>query len=186
MRRTTYVAQAGVIAAAYAALTLVTLQMPAQLGWGLIQFRLSEALTVLALVTPAAIPGLTLGTAAANSFMFTQVGPIALLDVGFGSLATLLGAVWGWRLRDRPPWALLGPVLSNALVVPLYLPAMLAGLGLYEIPLLGVDLEGNRLAMYLFGVGAVGFGQAVVVYGLGWPLFAALRRSGVAGPPEHE
>lgn len=175
MRRTSYITQAGVIAAGYAVLTIILLQMPAQLGWGLVQFRISEALTVLALFTPAAIPGLTLGTVVANAFMITQVGPVALLDVVFGSLATLIGTTWAWRLRQRPAVALLGPVVSNALIVPMYLPAMLAGLGLYEIPLLGVDLEGSWIAMYVFGVASVGFGQGVVVYGLGWPLRTLIR-----------
>ncbi|MCG2807603.1 MAG: QueT transporter family protein [Coriobacteriia bacterium] len=181
MRRTTYITQAGVIAAVYAAFTLLILQMPSQLGWGPVQFRVSEAVTVLALITPAAIPGLALGTLAANSFMVTQLGPIALLDVVFGSLATLIGAGWSWRFRERRLLALAGPVLSNALIVPAYLPAMLVGIGFYRIPLLGLDLESSWLAMYAFGVVAVGLGQAIVVYGLGWPLLAALERSGVKG-----
>lgn len=180
MRRTAFIARAGVIAAVYAALTLIVLQLPSQLGWGLVQFRLSEAVTVLATLTPAAVPGLLLGTALANLFMISQVGPVALLDVVFGSIASGLGAAWSWRFRERTAIALLGPVVSNALIVPAYLPMVLAGLGLYEIPLLGVDLEGNWLAMYGFGVVAIGFGQAVVVYGLGWPLLAALNRVGIA------
>ena len=179
MRRSRFVAQAGVIAAAYAAFTILILQLPSQLGWGLVQFRLSEALTVAALFTPAAIPGLTLGTAAANLFLVAQAGPIALLDVVFGSLGTFLGAWWTWKWRARPAVALLGPVVANALVVPAYLPIVLKGLGLYTVPLLGLDLEGHFLGMYLLGVAAVGFGQAVVIYGLGWPLQAALRRLGV-------
>ncbi|MRR12868.1 QueT transporter family protein, partial [bacterium] len=53
------IARAGVIAAAYAALTLLVIQNP--LGYGPVQFRLSEALTVVACFTPAAIPGLWIG-----------------------------------------------------------------------------------------------------------------------------
>lgn len=173
------IAHAGVIAAAYAALTLLVLQLPSQLGWGLVQFRLSEAVTVVACFTPAAIPGLWLGALVANAFNISQVGPLALLDVGFGSLASLLGAMWTWRYRQRPVVALAGPVVANALIVPAYLPFMLAGLGLYRIPLLGLDVEGSWLAMYLLGVVSVGFGQAVVVYGLGLPLLGVLRRLGV-------
>lgn len=179
MSRSRFVAQAGVIAASYAAFTILVLQLPSQLGWGIVQFRLSEAMTVAALFTPAAVPGLALGTAAANLFVVAQVGPIALLDVVFGSLGTLLGAWWTWHWRSRPGIALLGPVVANALIVPAYLPIVLKGLGLYRVPLLGLDLEGSLLGMYLLGVAAVGFGQAVVVYGVGWPLQAALRRLGV-------
>lgn len=180
MRRTTYIAQAGVIAALYGALTLLVLQLPNQLGWGLVQFRVSEAMTVLALFTPAAIPGLAIGTIVANAYNSFQVGPLALLDVIFGSLATLLAAVWTWRWRENRRIALIGPVVANALIVPAYLPLMLAGLGLYEIPFLGGSIEGSWLAMYAFGVVAVGISEAVVVYGLGLPLAAALERTGVA------
>ncbi len=168
------VARAGVIAAVYAALTLLVLQIP-WLGVGPVQLRVSEAVTVLAVLTPAAIPGLWIGSMIANSFMLATVGPLGLLDVVFGSLGTLLGATWSWRFRKRTGVALLGPVFANALIVPAYLPVMLKGLGLYRIPILGIDLEGRYLAMYVFGFVAVAIGQSLVVYGLGWPLLYALR-----------
>ncbi|MDP2299994.1 MAG: QueT transporter family protein [Coriobacteriia bacterium] len=177
--RTRSIAQAGVIGAVYAALTLVVIQSP--LGYGPVQFRLSEAVTVVACLTPAAIPGLWIGTAVANAYLATQFGVLALLDVVFGSVASLLGAVWAWRHRGRPGIALAGPVVANALIVPAYLPLMLsglAGLDYYRIPALGVDASGAWWAMYLFGVVAVGFGQAVVVYGLGLPLLRLLKRLG--------
>ena len=177
LQRSRFIAQAGVIAALYAVLTIIVLQLPGTLGWGLIQLRLSEALTVVAALTPAAIPGLWLGAVVANLFMVPQAGPVAMLDVVLGSTATLLGALWTWRFRERRALALLGPVISNALVVPAYLPFILVGLGIYEVPVVGVDLEGSWLAMYLFGVVSIGIGQAIVVYGLGWPLLTALDRS---------
>jgi uncharacterized membrane protein len=180
VKRSRFTAQAGVIAATYAAFTLTVLQLPGGLGWGPVQFRVSEALTVLAVLTPAAIPGLALGTAVANAALLAQVGSLALLDVVFGSLGTLLGAWWTWRFRRRTALALAGPVVANALIVPAYLPILLSGLGFYRVPVLGVDLEGSWLGMYAFGVVAVGIGQAVVVYGLGWPLLAATRRLGIA------
>lgn len=180
MPKTRYIAQAGVIAAIYAALTLVVIQNP--LGYGPIQLRLSEAVTVVACLTPAAIPGLWLGAAVANAFMLSQFGTLALLDVVFGSVATLLGAWWTWTHHERPGVALAGPVVTNALIVPAYLPLMLsslAGLDFYRVPWLGIDLTGTWFAMYLFGVVAVGAGQAIVIYGLGLPLLSALRRLGV-------
>lgn len=180
MKRSRFTAQAGVIAATYAAFTLLVLQLPAALGWGPVQLRLSEALTVLAVLTPAAIPGLAVGTAVANAALITQVGPLAVLDVLFGSLATLLGAWWTWRFRKHTGLALAGPVIANALIVPAYLPVVLAGLGFYRVPFLGVDLEGSWLAMYVFGVVAVGVGEAFVVYALGWPLLVGVRRLGIA------
>jgi uncharacterized membrane protein len=181
VNRTRYVAHAGVIAAVHAAATVAVLQMPAQLGWGPIQFRLSEALTVLALFTPAAIPGLTLGTAVANGFSVAQVGPIGMLDVIFGSLATLLGAAWTWRFRRRRLLALGGPVIANALIVPAYLPVLFAALGFTQQPFLGIDVGSAWLALYGVGVITVGLGQFVVVYGLGLPLAAMIDRTGLLG-----
>lgn len=177
--RTRTIAQAGVIAAVYAALTLVVLQLPGQLGWGLVQFRPSEAVTVLALFTPAAIPGLAIGTALANLFNLASAGPAALLDVVFGSLGTLLGAWWTWRFRRRTALALAGPVVANALIVPAYLPIMLKAIGVDGVPFLGIGPGSAWPVVYLAGVATIGIGEAVVVYGLGWPLTAALRRLGL-------
>lgn len=168
------------IAAVYGALTLVTVQFLGLWSWGPVQLRVSEAVTVLAFFTPAAIPGLTLGSVVANLYAFASTGnPLALLDVVFGSLGTLLGAWWTWRFRSSAALGLLGPVLSNALIVPAYLPVVLKGLGFYTIPILGVDLEGKWLPMYLFMVVSVAVGQAIVMYGLGLPLLLALRRLGL-------
>lgn len=177
MKRSRYVAQAGVIAAVYAAFTLVMIQNP--LGFGPVQLRLSEALTVIALFTPAAIPGLALGSVVANSFLIATF-PLAWLDVVFGSLATLLGAMWTWRMRDNVPLALAGPVVTNALIVPAYLPIMLASAGFYRLPAFGIDVEGSWLWMYLFGVVAVLIGQSIAVYGLGMPLASLLKRAGAS------
>jgi uncharacterized membrane protein len=175
--RTRYIAQAGVIAAVYAGATIVAVQFLNLLAVGPIQFRVSEALTVVAFFTPAAIPGLALGSVVANLYSFAVIGsPLALLDVVFGSLGTLIGAMWTWRFRNQTALGLAGPVVSNALIVAAYLPWLVKGLGLYEVPVLGVDLEGRWLPMYLFGVVTIGIGQAVVMYGLGWPLLAALKR----------
>lgn len=180
MSRTRYVAQAGAIAALHAALTFLVVQSP--LGYGPVQLRLSEVLMVLAFLTPAAVPGLTLGNAVANGFLLPQLGPFALLDVVFGSLGTLLAALWIRRFRDRTLLALAGPVVANALIVPAYLPFILQAAGIevlagyYEVPFLKVNVAGRWLAMYLFGVVAVAAGQAVVMYGLGLPLLVVLRR----------
>jgi uncharacterized membrane protein len=173
------VAQAGVIAAVYAALTLLVLQFPGQLGWGAVQFRPSEAACVLALFTPAAVPGLAIGAALANLFTVSVVGPAAFLDVAFGSMATLAGAIWTWRWRGRTAIALAGPVVANALIVPAYLPVMLAAMGVRGVPFLGIGAESAWPAVYAAGVVTIGISEAVVIYGLGWPVASALRRSGL-------
>ncbi|WP_303202615.1 QueT transporter family protein [Raoultibacter timonensis] len=187
-KKTSYVAQAGMIAAVYAAATLITMFLLQGLAWGPIQFRISEAVCVLAVLTPAAVPGLTIGCVIANlvSLAINGTGALGLLDVVFGSLATCVGALWCWKFRSRPKVALLGPVLANALIVPAYLPILLQGLGFYTIPFTDISLDGAYIPMYLFGVVATGIGEALVVYALGLPLLKALKRFDIADEPRIE
>jgi uncharacterized membrane protein len=179
--RAKQVAQAGVIAAVYGALTFLVIQLGSVLSYGVVQFRVSEALTVAAVLTSAAIPGLLIGSVLANLSSVAAFGAIGLLDVVFGSLGTLLGALWSWRFRRRTAVALLGPVIFNALIVPAYLPLMLGASGITTVPLLGITLSSSWPVLYLAGVVGVGVGQAVVVYGLGWPLLLGLRRMRLPG-----
>ena len=173
------IARTGVIAAAYAACTLIALLFLGSLAWGPIQFRVSEALCVLALFTPAAIPGLTLGCAIANiaNIVLSGTGMLGLLDVVFGSLATCAGAAFSWKMRRHPLVALAGPVISNALIVPAYLPLLLKGIGFYTIPFTSISLESSYVLMYLFGLVATGLGEAVIMYALGYPLYRSLAKT---------
>ena len=179
--RTLYLARAGIVAAAYAAATLLCLLVLQGLAWGPVQFRISEAVCVVAVLLAPAVPGLTVGCVIANliNTALAGAGALGLLDVVFGSLATLLGALWCRRFSDRPKLALAGFVIFNALIVPAYLPIMLQGLGFYTIPFTDISLDGTYIYMYLFGVLAIGIGEAVVVYLLGLPLLAALKSAGV-------
>ena len=129
----------------------------------------------------SAFPGLTIGCVIANlaNMVISGTGVLGLLDVVFGSAATLVGALWCRKFAEKPAIALLGPVLANALIVPAYLPILLQGLGFYTIPFTTISLDGAYLPMYLFGLVATGIGEAVVVYVLGMPLIAALRKAGV-------
>ena len=104
----------GVIAALYVALTMVANALG--LASGAIQVRISEALTILPVFTPAAIPGLTVGCVLAN--IVTGCLP---WDVVFGSLATLIGAVGTRLLRKNPYVAWIPPVVSNMVIVPIVL-----------------------------------------------------------------
>lgn len=177
--KSNYIARAGVIAAAYAACTLVTMLFLGNLAWGPIQFRVSEALCALALVTPAAVPGLTLGCAIANvaNIALSGTGALGLLDVVFGSLATFVGALFTWKMRRHPLVALAGPVLANALIVPAYLPLLLSGVGFYTIPFTSISLDGAWPLMYLFGLVTTGAGEAVIMYVLGYPLYRSLAKT---------
>ena len=180
--RTERITHIAVIAALYAATTLVCILYLGGLAWGPVQFRLSEALCVLGMFTTDAIPGLALGCAIANlaNIAISGFGALGMLDVVFGSLASAIGAMISWRLRDRPALAVLGPVAANALIVPAYLPLMLQGLGFYTIPFTSISLDGYYLPMYLFGLVSTGIGEAVVLYVLGLPLARAIEATPLA------
>ena len=96
--KVTFLTQAAVIAALYVVLTLFANALG--LANYSIQVRFSEALTILPYFTPAAIPGLFIGCLLSN--MLTGA---AVLDVIFGSIATLIGAI-GTRLLRRSKWPL--------------------------------------------------------------------------------
>lgn len=178
-QRAQRLARIGIIAALYAALTLATLLFLGGLAWGPVQFRISEAVVVIALFTADAIPGLTLGCVIANlaNMVISGTGALGLLDVVFGSLATALGVWFTWKNRKNVPIALLGPVLANAVIVSAYLPILLQGLGFYTIPFTTIELDGSYPLMFLFGFITTGLGEAVVLYALGVPLARALKHS---------
>ena len=173
------VVRVGAIAALYAACTLVTMLFLGNLAWGPVQFRVSEALCALALFTPHAVPGLTLGCALANiaNIALSGTGMLGMLDVVFGSLATCAGAWFTWRMRKHPAIALLGPVLANAIIVPAYLPLLLQATGFYTIPFTSISLDGAWGLMYVFGLVSTGLGEAVIMYVLGYPLARSLART---------
>lgn len=109
----TYTVQAALIAALYVALTYAF----APFSFGEVQVRIAEALTILPLFTPAAVPGLFIGCLLGNT-----LGGAALPDIIFGSLATLIGAFFTMKLRNSNP--VLGPIppiAANTLVVPFVL-----------------------------------------------------------------
>ena len=105
--------KAAMIAACYVVLTIVF----APFGFGEVQVRISEMLTILPAFTPAAIPGLFIGCIIGNIF-----GGAVVPDVIFGSIATLIGAVGTYMLRGRPLYiAAIPPIVANALIVPFVL-----------------------------------------------------------------
>lgn len=97
-----------IIAALYAVLTMF---LPA-LSYGAWQCRVSEAMTLLPVVLPQAIPGLFVGCLVAN-----LLSPVGVLDIVFGSLATLLAAVGAYALRNKPILAAACPVVANGVIV---------------------------------------------------------------------
>lgn len=105
------IAHAAIIAALYVVLTYVSALFG--LASGAVQLRLSEALVVLPVFMPSAVPGLFVGCILSN-----LLTGCAVWDIVFGSLATLIGAVFTRMLRNKPLAALVPPILANTIVVP--------------------------------------------------------------------
>jgi uncharacterized membrane protein len=149
---TRLLARGSAYAAAYVVLTLVSGAFG--LASGQIQFRISEALLPFACVDPAAVVGLTLGTAIANGLTSTM----GLPDVVIGSLLTLTAALLMWWIGLR--------------VVALAAPVVVNGLGV-----------GAELALILHlpfwpSVGFVALGEAVVLFSGGLLVLRVIRSHG--------
>lgn len=156
---TVYVVQSAIIAGIYAAVTYFI----APISFGAQQFRISEALTVLPVLTPAAIPGLTIGCMIAN-----LNSPYGVADVIFGALATLLASTCtrytrNIRIKNLPILSLFFPVLFNGVIIGLEISMFLP--------------EGFSWISFLtFGL-SIALGEAVVCYLLGLPLLSGLKRT---------
>lgn len=112
-QKTAFLTQAAMIAAVYVALTFLF----APFSFGEVQIRIAEALTILPVFTPAAIPGLFIGC-----FIGNILGGAILPDVIFGSAATLIGAFFTYQLRNKNRFlAPLPPIIANTIVVPFVL-----------------------------------------------------------------
>lgn len=166
-KKVRFLALAAVIAALYAVLTYLAAAV--NLAYGPVQFRFSEALTVLPVFTPAAIPGLAVGC-----FLANLGSPLGVVDWVFGTGATLLAAVGTrlvakWEVRGLPLLAPLPPVIANVVLV---------GFELSCLSSTGVFALGN-FTWAAFGASAlsVGLGELAICYVLGLPLMLALRRT---------
>ena len=147
-KETGFLVQGALIAALYVALTM----MFAPISFGPVQFRISEALCILPFFTPAAIPGLFLGCLISN-----LLGTAVIMDVICGSLATLIGAVGSYWLRQQKYLVCLPPILANTLIIPWVLryaygstdlvPFMMLTVGIGEV--LAIGVLGNGLLALL-------------------------------------
>lgn len=151
-RNIRFLVQASLIAAIYTALCLIL--HPISFGFGGIELRVSEALTLLPALTPAAVPGLFIGCLLAN-----LMGGATMLDVVFGSLTTLIAALLTRKCRSKPILAAFWPVILNALVI-------------------------GALLRYAYGIAmplwlcmlSIGAGQAVACYAIGLPVMRMMKR----------
>ena len=152
---TQQMAAAGIIAAIYAALTLL-LPIP---QYGGIQFRVAEAMTVLPFLFPEAIPGLTVGC-----FLANLLGSPIPLDWIVGTAATLLAALWTSKLHHRA-LAPLPPVICNAVIVGAEIAWFSVQDGAAFWPAFGLNFV------------TVGLGEAGVCFVLGLPLLHWVSRN---------
>lgn len=139
--------EGAVIAAVYAVLTLVL----APISFSAVQFRVSEALTMLPMLFPSAVPGLFVGC-----FLSNLLAGAPWQDVVFGSLATLAAAFMTMKVRKMPWLAAFMPVAFNGVVIGLVLHYA------YGLPL-------------LMSAATVAIGEAAVVYMLGLPLIKLVK-----------
>ena len=137
--------------AAITALYVVITYFLAPVSFGPIQFRAAEALTVLPIIFPEAVPALFLGVLLANI-----IGGLGLVDIIGGSLVTLLAAYVTYKNRDNI-FAYLSPILYNAFLISIYLHI------LFELP-------------YWLNVIQIGLSEAAVVLILGLPLIKYLKK----------
>ena len=136
-----------VISALYATLTLAVYPI----SYGPIQFRISEALTILPLFFAEAIPGLAIGCFIANI-------PMGIWDMVIGTTATLLASI-ATRYLKKIYLGVIPPVVFNAFLIPVVF------LTMPEIT-----------EPYWFSVLTVGLGELVSVVALGVPLYFALTK----------
>lgn len=165
MKRTStrFLVTGALVAALYVLLTYVSAAL--NLAYGTVQFRLSEALTVLSVVSGAAVPGLVIGCLLGN-----LTSPYGLVDIICGTGATLLAAVGSRlfarvRLRGTPVVSLLMPIVCNAVIVGAVITFLAP--------------EGFALPAFLSAALSVAAGEAAVVALLGMPLLLFLQKSGL-------
>lgn len=149
-KKLVFICQAAVIAALYVVLTYVF----SAFASGVIQVRVSEALTILPAFTPAAIPGLVIGCLLSN----TLTGCV-LLDIIFGSVATLIGALGSYALRHHTWLVPIPPIVSNMIIVPFVL-----------------RYAYGATDAFPFMIATVGAGEIISCYLLGMILYGALKK----------
>lgn len=149
-----------VISSLYVVLTAVSSILG--LSYSVVQFRLSEALTILPVFSPYAITGLTLGCFISNLF-----SPFGIVDIIFGTLSTFISAHFTRMLsnitfKKIPILSPLPPIVVGAVFIGAILTFLLP--------------QGFSVYAFIFSAFSVGLGQFAVCYGLGIPLFLFIRK----------
>lgn len=144
---TKFIVKAGIITAIYAALTIIF----KDLSYGPVQYRIADAMTILPMFMPEAIPGL-----AAGCFIANIAGGYGFADVVFGSLVTLAAAYLTSRIANKY-FAILPPIIMNAVFVPIW-------------------ISRSARVPYWMCVGSIGFGEFITAGILGVMLASYIER----------
>lgn len=148
------IAVAGMVGAAYAVLSYFASVFG--VAFGPVQCRFSEALCVLPFLFPETTWGLFIGCLVTN-----LLSPYGALDIVFGSLATLLAALWTQRASSK--WlAPLPPVICNAVIVG------------FVIAFESTGLNAAFPASFAYNALTLGAGEALACYVLGGILLKLL------------
>lgn len=149
-KTTKWIAHGSIIAALYASLCLCLQPF----SYGYLQIRVAEGLTILPCFTPSAIVGLFIGCLIANI-----LGGCVIYDVIFGSLATLIGAIGTYMLRDKGWIKYLPPIISNTIIIPLIL----------------YYAYGIKIPIILQAL-SIGIGESISVIGIGSIIYISLKK----------
>lgn len=156
--------RAGVIAALYAVLTYVF----APFAFGPFQIRPAEALCILPLFFPEAVPAVWVGCMLSN-----LASPFFLWDVLIGGLVTLVAALGTYLVgrfikKDGLKIFLGGlfPVLLNTLVIPLIIVFLSGDLG-----------RSGGFVIYLSTAFWIFLSECIWIYGLGTPLYFLMKKA---------
>ena len=144
------ICRSALIAALY---FILSIAVPS-ISFGTIQFRISEALTLLPVIMPEAIFGLTVGCFFANMFF----SPFGILDMAIGTSVTFIASILTYLLRKHIAVSAIPPVILNALFVPL----------IWIID--GTD------TLYYINMFSILISQAIVIYAIGLPLTIGLKK----------
>lgn len=158
-KTTLYLAQAAVIAAMYTALTYIL--QPISFSGS--QLRVSEALTILPALTPAAVPALTIGC-----FLSNLASPFGAIDIVLGTAATFLAAICSHftrnvKIKGLPVLSAFFPVLFNAIFVGLSIAIMNEG--------------GFTWGFFAITALSVALGEAIVCFAMGLPLYKIIEKT---------
>jgi len=139
-----------------------------------IQFRIAEILLILVIFSPKHAIGILVGTFLGNLIL----SPYGIVDAAFGTLASAVAIGIMLPLRKIPPLALIGPVVANALIVPIYVIWVWISpeLAVISFSPFNFSLAMFSTSLYWAFAGWVALGQFSVLYLLGLPVYFFLRK----------